>query len=131
MDMFYCKNWPCDIVIKYSLNSIYLDFFVVSDSQCNVLTGHNCALEIIWSVISWYMSYHSSFKKKTWGCLIFFLCVYNAVKQAVFTSWVGNSTYNAGSSYPHPYPFLLNKLGHYIGCQKPQKNQDKCYLMNI
>ena len=20
MDMFYCKNWPCDIVIKYSLN---------------------------------------------------------------------------------------------------------------
>jgi hypothetical protein len=20
MNMFYCKNWPCDIVIKYSLN---------------------------------------------------------------------------------------------------------------
>jgi hypothetical protein len=29
---------------------------VVSYSQCNVLTGHHCVLEIIWSVISWYLS---------------------------------------------------------------------------
>jgi hypothetical protein len=56
---FYCKNWPCDIVIKYSLNShFFLDFFfVVSYSQCNVLTGRHCALEIIWPVISRYLSY--------------------------------------------------------------------------
>jgi hypothetical protein len=24
MDMLYCKNWPCDIVIKYSLNKFGL-----------------------------------------------------------------------------------------------------------
>jgi hypothetical protein len=26
-------------------------------------TGHHCVLEIIWSVISWYLSYHLSFQK--------------------------------------------------------------------
>jgi hypothetical protein len=46
-------------------------FFVVSYSQCNVLTGHHCVLEIIWSVIS----YHLSFQKNI-GVLNFFLCVY-------------------------------------------------------
>jgi hypothetical protein len=35
----------------------------VSYSQCNVLAGHHCVLEIIWSVISWYLSYHLSFQK--------------------------------------------------------------------
>ena len=49
--------------------------FVVSYSQCNVLTGHHCVLEIIWSVISWYLSYHLSFQKNK-GVLNFFLCVY-------------------------------------------------------
>ena len=76
MDMFYCKNWPCDIVIKYSLNKHFTLFFlVVSYSQCNVLTGHHCVLEIIWSVISWYLSHHLSFKKDM-GVLNLFLCVY-------------------------------------------------------
>ena len=72
MDMFYCKNWPCDIVIKLTF---FLIFLVVSYSQCNVLTGHHCVLEIIWSVISWYLSYHLSFQKNM-GVLNFFLCVY-------------------------------------------------------
>jgi hypothetical protein len=49
-------------------------FFVVSYSQCNVLTGHHCVLEIIWSVISWYL-YHLSFQKNM-GVLNLFLCVY-------------------------------------------------------
>jgi hypothetical protein len=49
--------------------------YVVSYSQGNVLTGHHCVLEIIWSVISWCLSYHLSFKK-TRGVLNFFLCVY-------------------------------------------------------
>jgi hypothetical protein len=40
-----------------------LIFCVVSYSQCNVLTGHHCVLEIIWSVISWYLSHHLSFQK--------------------------------------------------------------------
>jgi hypothetical protein len=48
---------------------------VVTYSQCNVLTGHHCVLEIIWSVISWYLSYHLSFQKNM-GVLNFFLCVY-------------------------------------------------------
>ena len=50
-------------------------FFVVSYSQCNVLAGHHCVLEIIWLVISWYLSYHLSFQKNM-GVLNFFLCVY-------------------------------------------------------
>ena len=50
-------------------------FFVVSYSQCNVLTGHHCVLQIVWSVISWYLSYHLSFQKNM-GVLNFFLCVY-------------------------------------------------------
>ena len=49
---------------------------MVSYSQCNVLTGHHCVLEIIWLVISWYLSYHLSFQKNM-GVLNFFLCVYN------------------------------------------------------
>jgi hypothetical protein len=52
---------------------------VVSYSHCTVLTGHHCVLEIIWSVISWYLSYHLSFQK-TWGCLTFFF-VYMYVVQ--------------------------------------------------
>ena len=48
---------------------------MVSYSQCNVLTGHHCVLQIIWSVISWYLSYHLSFQKNM-GVLNFFLCVY-------------------------------------------------------
>ena len=51
-----------------------LIFFVVSYSQCNVLTGHHCVLEIIWSVISWYL-YHLSFQENM-EVLNFFLCVY-------------------------------------------------------
>jgi hypothetical protein len=78
MDMFYCKNWSCDIVIKYSLNwTFFLIFFVVSYSQCNVLTGDHCVLEIIWSVISWYL-YHLWFQKNM-GVLNFFLCVYKKI----------------------------------------------------
>ena len=72
MDMFYLKNWPCD-VIKLT---IFLIFFVVSYRQRNVLTGHHCILEIIWSVISWYLSYHLSFQKNI-RVLNFFLCIYN------------------------------------------------------
>ena len=49
-------------------------FLVVSYSQCNVLTGHHCVLEIIWSVISWYL-YHLSFQKNM-GVPNIFLCVY-------------------------------------------------------
>ena len=49
--------------------------FVVSYSQCNVLTGHHCVPEIIWSVISWYLSYHLSFQKNM-GCLsVFFVYI--------------------------------------------------------
>ena len=32
--------------------NMLLNLFVVSYSQCNVLTGHHCVLENIWSVIS-------------------------------------------------------------------------------
>jgi hypothetical protein len=52
----------------------FLDFFVVSYSQCNVLTGHHCVPEIIWSVISWCL-YHLSFQQSMRE-LNFFLCVY-------------------------------------------------------
>ena len=53
---------------------------MVSYSQCNVLTGHHCVLEIIWSVIAWYLSYHMSFKKNM-GVLNFFLCIYIAERE--------------------------------------------------
>jgi hypothetical protein len=46
----------------------------VSYSQCNVLTGHHCVLEIIWSETSWYLSYHVI--SKNMEVLNFFLCVY-------------------------------------------------------
>jgi hypothetical protein len=59
---------------------MFLIFFVVSYSQCNdILSGHHCVLEIIWLVISWYLSYHLSFQKNM-GVLNFFLCVYNCSK---------------------------------------------------
>ena len=53
-------------------------FVVVSYSQCNVLTGNHCVFEIIWSVISWYLSYHLSFQKNM-GVLIFIRCVYKSL----------------------------------------------------
>ena len=49
---------------------------VVSYSQCNVLTGHHCVLEIIWSVISWYLSYHLSFQKNMRMLNFFFVYIY-------------------------------------------------------
>ena len=58
-------------------------FLVVSYSQCNVLTGHHCVLEIIWSVISWYLSYHLSFQKNM-AVLNFFLCVYYQMTWKVY-----------------------------------------------
>jgi hypothetical protein len=63
-----------------------LIFFVVSYSQCNVLAGHHCVLEIIWSVISWYLSYHLSFQKNM-GVFNFFLCVYYTLTRWVWMSW--------------------------------------------
>ena len=72
--MFYCKNWPCDIVIKLK---IFYILFVVFYSQCNVLTGHHCVVKIIWSVLSWYL-YHLSFQK-TWGCLTFFFAYMSCI----------------------------------------------------
>jgi hypothetical protein len=77
---------------------------VVSDSQYNVLAGHRCVLEIIWSVISWYLSYHLSFQKHM-GMLNFFLCVYiyNVLYYSVFwgpswpwsqISWIYNYLWN-------------------------------------
>ena len=56
---------------------------MVSYNQCNVRTGHHCVLEITWSVISSYFSYHLSFQKK-WGCLTFFfvyICKLHTCKQ--------------------------------------------------
>jgi hypothetical protein len=53
-----------------------LIFFVVSYSQCSVLTGHHCVLDITWTVISWYLSYNLSFQRNM-GVLNLFLCVYN------------------------------------------------------
>jgi hypothetical protein len=70
-------KWTCFtaktglVILWLNIHSINI-FLVVSYSHCNVLTGHHCVLEIIWSVISGYLSYHLSFKKKTWGCLTFF-----------------------------------------------------------
>jgi hypothetical protein len=43
--------------------------------QCNVLSDHHCVLEIIWSVISWYLSYHLSFPKKHGVALLISLSI--------------------------------------------------------
>jgi hypothetical protein len=32
MDMFYCKNWPCNIVIKYSLRCPVVIAAAISDA---------------------------------------------------------------------------------------------------
>jgi hypothetical protein len=69
LDDIYCSK----IFIKLTF---FFILFVVSYSQCNVLTGHHCVLGIIWSVISWYLSYHLSFKKKHGGAYLFSLCIY-------------------------------------------------------
>jgi hypothetical protein len=58
---------------------LYHKISVITDSrfpysQRNVLTGHHCVHEIIWSVISWYL-YHLSFQKKHGGAYLFFLCI--------------------------------------------------------
>jgi hypothetical protein len=57
-----------------SLDDIYCSKFstgcnphVLGWRPCNVLTGHHGVIEIIWSVISWYLSYHLSFFKKHGG----------------------------------------------------------------
>jgi hypothetical protein len=64
-------KWTC-----FTAKTGLVIFFVVSYSQCNVLTGYHCVLEIIWSVISWYLSYHLPFQKNM-GVLNLFLCAYN------------------------------------------------------
>ena len=84
----YTRNWTlnnrCRQVIhkwRFESEMTILSCFLNCEGQylkwtCfTAKTGHHCILEIIWSVISWYLSYHSSFQKNM-GVLNFFLCVY-------------------------------------------------------
>jgi hypothetical protein len=62
------------------LSTTFVSCFVVSYSQFNVLTGPYCALEIIWSVISWYL-YQLSFQT--------FLFVYEWWGMALLSIYTG------------------------------------------
>ena len=56
-------------------NHRHFSWFICFCSQCNGIADHHCVLEIIWSIISWYL-YHLSFQKNM-GLLNFFsLCIF-------------------------------------------------------
>jgi hypothetical protein len=91
---------------------------VVSYCQCNVQTGHHCVLEIIWSLISWYLLYKRHLWT-TWRHLLFKVqyrvqppCAWmTASTLRLIPQWFGQtiySTFLASSQLTQHSPTLSN-----------------------